>query len=95
MNENDMGYGLGDIVGVLDKIGLDEYTVGTIQKIEPNTENFFSQDPDVVVPEFAWIYIRANNDILNVNVDPNIGMYWTVIESISPYLRLISKATKY
>ena len=91
MNMNQ--YELGDIVAVLDNIGLEDFTFGTIQKIEPNDYMISDNTPDGVEGDFNWLYLRANDDLLNTNMDPNIGLYWRVIESVSPYLRLVSKAT--
>lgn len=79
-------YQLGDIVAVLDKISMEDYICGTIQKIEPAEEQYDTE-------AFYWIYVRANEDFLNTNMDSDIGLYWTIVESTSPYLNLIHRGT--
>lgn len=71
-------YNKGDIVSVLDRIDLITETVGTVKACDydPETGAFY-------------LYIVANNMDLNIHNHPTIGIYFTVIENTSPYLRLV------
>lgn len=74
---------IGDIVEVADKIDTDIITTATIKHIEQDTE----------IPELFWLYLIANEEILNTNIHPIIGYFWEIVSSNSEYIRLISRAT--
>lgn len=75
---------IGDIVEVADKIDPENQptTIATIKYIE--------RDNDL---DLYWLYLMANEEILNTNMDPNIGYYWEIISNNSDYIRLLSRAT--
>ena len=76
-------YRVGDIVRVLDNIDLDTETVGTIRLIEPDNE----------IAGLCWIYIVANHESFNTNIDPRIGAYWKIFEMDNKYISLVKRAT--
>lgn len=79
-----MYYNIGDIVQILDHIDLETITTAVIKMIEPDEddENLF------------WLYLSANNDILNNKYEPKYGfVYWDIINSDSEYIKIISRAT--
>lgn len=76
-------YHVGDIVEVIDKIDPDFSNIATIKYIEPDNE----------YPELNWLYLVANEEVLNINLYPSIGQYWTVMEDSSNYIVFISGAT--
>lgn len=76
-------YHVGDIVEVFDKIDPDFSDIATIKYIEPDNE----------YPELNWLYLVANEEVLNTNIHPLIGEYWTVMEDSSSYIKLISGPT--
>lgn len=75
----------GDIVEIADKIDPvnQPTTVATIKYIEPDNE----------IPNLFWLYLIANEELLNTNMHPTFGYYWIIIENNSDYIRLISRAT--
>jgi len=74
---------VGDIIEVLDLV---DYTVtykGTIKMIEPDDE----------IPELRYLYVRANDESLNIQNDPRIGSYWTIVRTNDERIINISPAT--
>ena len=57
---------IGDIVEVLDEIDCETKTIATIKLIE--------QDEDF--NNIFYLYLIANEEALNVNIDQRIGNYW-------------------
>ena len=82
---SECGFQIGDIVEVADKIDPDNQptTIATVKHIE--------QDNDF--PNLFWLYLLANEDILNTNMHTTLGYYWEIIPDNCPYIRLISRAT--
>lgn len=76
---------IGDIVEVADKVDpMNQPTViGTVKHIEP--------DNDFI--GLCWLYIIANEEVLNTNMHSNIGYYWDIVPDTSEYIRLLSRAT--
>ena len=75
---------IGDIIEVADKIDPENLptTVATVKYIEP--------DEDFV--DLYWLYLVANEEILNTNMH-TFGYYWEIVPNNCPYIRLLSKAT--
>ena len=74
---------VGDIIEVLDLV---DYTVtykGTIKMIEPDDE----------IPDWRYLYVRANDESLNIQNDPRIGSYWTIVRTNDERIINISPAT--
>lgn len=73
-------YNIGDRVIVIDQITY-SYTRAIVKYVEQDNE----------ISDLFWIYLVIDDDIFNdkLDINPNIGRYWEVIDSISPYLRLI------
>ena len=74
---------VGDIIEVLDLV---DYTVtykGTIKMIEPDDE----------IPELWYLYVRANDESLNIHNDPRIGNYWDIVRTNDGRIINISPAT--
>lgn len=71
---------IGAVVEIIDQVDLESKNCGTIKLIEPDNE----------LADLTWLYIRANDESLNVNYDSRIGYFWRIIESVSPYLSLIA-----
>ena len=78
-------FNIGDIVEVADKIDPENLptTVATIKKIEPDS-NFIGLN---------WLYLLANEEVLNTRLDPNIGYYWELVPDNCPFIRVLSRAT--
>lgn len=76
-------YHVGDIIEVFDKIDPDCSDIATIKYIEPDNE----------YPGLTWLYLIANEEALNINLHPAIGLYWSVIEDCSTYIKLVSGVT--
>lgn len=77
----EVNFHVGQIVYLIDPIDESIKTIGTIRLIEPDEEN-----------GFLWIYVRANDESLNINVDRRIsGGYFTIIESTNPRLQVIGE----
>jgi len=74
---------IGDIVEVADKVDTDITTIATIKIIEPDAD----------LPNVFWLYLLANEEVLNTNMHPVVGYYWDIIASDSEYIRLLSRAT--
>lgn len=76
---------IGDIIEVADKIDPENQptVIATIKHIE--------RDDDF--HDLFWLYLVANEEVLNTNMDPVIGYYWDLAVDNSPYIRLISRAT--
>lgn len=73
-------YNIGDQVIVIDQITYSS-TRAIVKYVEQDNE----------ISDLFWIYLVIDDDIFNdkLDINPNIGRYWEVIDSISPYLRLI------
>ena len=77
-------YYIGDIVQVLDHIDLETLTTAVIKMIEPDEED----------ENLFWLYLSANNEILNNKYESKYGFaYWDIINSNSEYITLLSRAT--
>ena len=76
---------VGDIVEVADKIDPENQptTIATIKRVEP--DNSFA--------DLYWLYLLANEEVLNTKLDPNIGYYWEILPDNCPFIRLLSRAT--
>lgn len=74
---------VGDIIEVLDNIDYSITHKGTIRMIEQDDQ----------FPDINWIYIRANDESLNIQYDPRIGNYWTLINANYDNIVSISPAT--
>jgi hypothetical protein len=74
---------IGDIVEIIDKIDTTISSIATVRFIEPDNE----------IPDLFWIYLMANEEVLNTNLHPVIGYYWDVIPNNSEYIKLLSRAT--
>lgn len=81
MEEMNIFY-LGDIVSVIDKIDTTIFNIATVKFIEKDNE----------FKDLFWLYLVANEETLNDKFDPNVGEYWQIIESNSPYIEIISRA---
>ena len=64
---------IGDIIDIIDDIDYEVVHSGTVRKIEPDDE----------IEGLFFYYIRANDESMNTNYDPQIGSFWRVIESCS------------
>ena len=76
---------IGDIVEVFDKIDPNNQptNIGTVKYIERDND----------LPNLFWVYVIANEEVLNVNIHPTIGYYWEIFPSDSPHVKIISRAT--
>lgn len=46
-------------------------------------------EPDDEIEDFAWLYCVSDNQEMNTQFEPKLGiMIWRVIESISPYYKI-------
>lgn len=61
---------VGDVVIVLDDIDYELTNTATIKLIEDDED----------IPGLLWLYLRANDESLNTNIDNRIGSFWRVIE---------------
>lgn len=73
-------YNVGDEVIVTDQITCLPRAKAIIKYIEQDNE----------IPELFWAYLIVDDDLLNDKIDlnPQIGRYWEVKATISPYLSL-------
>ena len=68
---------IGTSVTIMDCIDPSITNTGTVKFIEPEPDD----------SGFVWLYIRANDESLNTQIDPRIPTtYWRVIELSSPEL---------
>lgn len=74
---------VGDIIEVLDLIDYSIKHKGTIRMIERCED----------IPELYWLYIRANDESLNIQYDSRIGSYWTIITNQDDHIISIKPAT--
>ena len=76
---------IGDIVEVADKIDPENQptTIATVKYIEKDNE----------IADLYWLYLIANEELLNTNTHPAFGYYWEIVPDSCPYLRLLSRAT--
>jgi hypothetical protein len=77
---------IGDIVEVADKIDPENQptVTATIKYIEPDED----------IEGLNWLYLIANEEVLNVtDVHPIIGPYWAILEDCNNYIRLLSRPT--
>ena len=79
------GYQIGDIVEVADKIDPENQPkiIATVKYIEQDNE----------IPSIFWIYLVANEEVLNTNMDPTLGYFWEIFHDDYEYMRLVSRAT--
>lgn len=76
-------YNIGDVVSLKDKICPDILSHATIKYIEPDDEN----------DQLFWLYLVANDSILNDKYDSRFNtLYWEIVASTDPDLELICKA---
>lgn len=78
-------FDIGDIVEIADKVDPENQPtiIATIKFIEQDDE----------ISDLYWLYLLANEEVLNTNVSPVFGYYWDVVPNNSEYIRLLSKAT--
>lgn len=76
---------IGDIVEVADKIDPEN------QPTVITTVKFIEQDNEI--PGLYWLYLMANEEVLNTNMHPLFGYYWEICPENCPYIRLLSRAT--
>lgn len=72
----------GDTVYVTDKIDGSR-VMATVKGIEK----------DEYIPGLSYLYLVATEDSLNDKDEPHIGRYWEIINSSSPLIQLICRAT--
>ena len=72
----------GDTVYVTDKIDGSR-VMATVKCIEK----------DEYIPGLSYLYLVATEDSLNDKDEPHIGRYWEIINSSSPLIQLICRAT--
>lgn len=75
-----MNYNIGDIVEIIDAINDDVVYYGTVRLIEEDNE----------IPGLFWLYIRANDEELNVNIDQRIGEYFIIIEDCNSRINKVN-----
>lgn len=80
-----MQFQIGDIVEVADKLDPENLptTIATIKHIE--CDNDFAG--------LNWLYLIANEEVLNTNMHHVFGYYWEIVPDNCPYIRLLSRAT--
>ena len=78
-------FNIGDIIEVADKIDPENQptTIATVKYIEVDTD----------IPGLFWLYLLANEEVLNTNTHPVFGYYWEIVPDDCPCIRLLSKAT--
>ena len=77
-------YYVGDVVKVLDQVDCETENIATIKLVEQDNE----------YDSIQWLYLVANEDVLNDKMDPKIPcQFWRLIANLDPYLTLISRAT--
>lgn len=76
---------IGDIVEVEDKIDPENQptVIATVKYVEKDNE----------LSNLYWLYLLANEEVLNTNIHPVFGYYWEIVPDNYPYIRIISKAT--
>ena len=74
---------VGDIIEIMDNVDYSITTKGTIRLIEPDDE----------IPDLWYLYVRANDESLNIQLDPRIGNYWTITRANDEPIVSISPAT--
>lgn len=68
---------VGTQVTIMDCIDPSIANTGSVKFIEPDTED----------ANLVWLYVRANDETLNTQVDPRIPTtFWRVIELNAPEL---------
>ena len=81
----DFKFQIGDIVEIADKIDPENQptTIATVKYIE--------QDNDF--NDLYWLYLVANEEVLNNKVDPKFSFYyWEIVPDRYEYMRLIGRA---
>lgn len=73
----------GDIVTVGDDVDPKIHDNGVVKFIEPDNEN----------ETLYWVYIAADEEVINSNYDSRIGAYCWCLEHCSPRITLLSHAT--
>lgn len=78
-------YQIGDIVEIADRIDPENQStiIGTIKHIELDNE----------IPGLYWLYVFANEEVLNTNIHPTAGYYWNLFADSDAYIRLLNRAT--
>lgn len=76
-------YAIGDIVEIRDTVDPAITDIGTIKFIEPDND----------IHGLFWIYVIANEEVLNNKPDQRFGYYWEMLEHTSYRIRLLSRAT--
>lgn len=76
---------IGDIIEVADNIDPENQptTIATVKYIES----------DDIFPDIYFLYLIANEEVLNTKIDNKIGYYWDITTHNSPFIRLLSRAT--
>lgn len=72
----------GDVIRVLDRIDGESTITATVKYIEEDDE----------IEGIFYLYLVANEESLNDKFDEKIGYFWTIIESSSPYITIVSRA---
>jgi hypothetical protein len=75
---------IGDIIEVADKLDPENLPtmIATVKYIEPDNE----------ISGLYWLYLIANEEVLNTNMHPTLGYYWELVADSDQYIRLISRA---
>lgn len=73
----------GDIVEITDRIDCKSTTIATVKGIEEDEE----------IKGIFYLYLVANEEALNNKFENKIGNYWEIIESTSPYINILSRAS--
>lgn len=76
---------IGNIIEILDDIDYSISNTGTVRLIEK----------DDSAQDLYWLYIRANDEELNIIPDPRIGLFWKMIESNSNKIIGVYPPTSY
>lgn len=82
---SDCQFQIGDIVEIADRIDPENQptVMATVKFIEKDNE----------LPGLYWLYLIANEEVLNINIHPEIGYYWNITTNTDNYIRLVSRAT--
>ena len=85
MDNNQEVLHIGDIVQIYDRIDPDELITTAIVKLIEVEES--------IGVSYKWIYLVSNNDYLNIEFDPRIGNFFTMVEINDKSIRKISNFT--
>ena len=77
-------FNIGDIVEIADKLDPENIPteIATVKGIEWDDEL-----------EAFWLYLIANEEVLNVQLHPRYGYYWDLCTDDCQFIRLLSRAT--